>query len=285
MDCPSCGADNIDSATFCSLCLTKFASPAEPDDAPEPRSESRDAMPEVVARRHIAEAQAAVGENELLRAEQCYRAALDTYAAAGIERGQDYEIAVFQLAQVLQAAERPDEAIPFFQRNVEMVVTRMGENSPALVSEYQALGDAFMAARRSDEAAHAFYRATQVARSPENRIESCLRLAKAYRTLGQFEHAEATIAAADQIVEAEFGKASEWGCRVMNTLADLRGEQGRFDEADAILIEAETTARRLPLRSSHLLPMLLAHRATLATQTGRDEDSDAFLAEARSLLA
>lgn len=270
MQCLKCGAENTESATFCGLCMTHFEIPvvvavaasAADDGSPASSASSATAamsgaMPGRAARALIIEAEGHMFAREMAAAEPLLRAALDTYAAGGIERGPELETALNNLGSVLDDLGRHDESAEFYQRCLNLVEQRMGPHSPALLSHLENLGNPLLQSERWSDALYVFDRAVVIAGPKRSGIYSGIKKAEALMQLNRFAEAEAAIVAADTIAVAEYGERGEPRCTVLNQWYWLWRRQGRRADAEHVLRLAIDIELNAPKRDEAIYGMLV----------------------------
>jgi len=256
VQCPKCGAENSESASFCGLCMTRFEIPATGEVA-APTTAAVPASPAPTARTQIIAAEALMLAHKPAAAEPLLRAAIDRYATDGIERGLELETALNNLGSVLDNLGRPAESAEYYQRCLNLVEQRMGPHSPTLVSHLENLGNELLQAERWNDALHVFDRAVVITGQKRSGIYPGIKKAEALMQLNRLAESEAAIAAADAIAIAEYGERGEPRCTVLNQWHRLWREQGRKADAEHVLRLAIDIERNAPKRDDAIYGMLV----------------------------
>jgi|GEM_PF-2579185 len=260
MECPQCGAENSASAAFCGLCFGRFAIPAATvasESASPERSAPSGVLPGRAARALIVEAETFMRARDAASAEPLLRAALDTYAAGGIQRGPELEVALNNLGGVLDDLGRPDESAEFYRRCLAVVEQRMGPNSPTLISHLDNLGGVLLLAERYSESLAVFSRAVVLAGEKRTAVYSGIKKAESLMQLNRLSESEAAIVAADTVAVAEYGERGEARCPVLNQWHRLWRRQGKLADAEHALRLAIDIESNAPKRDEAIYGMLV----------------------------
>lgn len=277
MQCPQCGAENTEFATFCGLCLNRFEvmapSVVEATTVESPPVQAEPESPNGLASGRAARAQIVDAERHMhardpSAAEPLLRAAISGYADGGIDRGIELEVALNNLGGVLDDLGKPGEAAEFYQRCVGLVEQRMGANSPTLVAHLDNLGNVLLNAERWGEAATVFDRAVTLGSERRSAIYSGIKKAEALMQLNRLGECEAAIVAADTIAVSEYGERGEPRCPVLNQWHRLWRRQGKIAEAEHVLRLAIDIELKAPKRDTAIYGMLVDNLDKLLAETG-----------------
>ncbi|TLM72825.1 MAG: hypothetical protein FDZ70_08140, partial [Actinobacteria bacterium] len=219
MDCPNCGAENSEQATFCSLCLAKFPRVEETVPcAPAPTAE------DLACNLNVPLAGAPSGARVPSWAGPKYKEACDA-----LVRGN----ALMRQGNPEPAARKYETALELFDRVFGMDAPELEAVYENLYQAYEALGEGENAARTLG---HLLAVSSQAHGANSLQTAPTLqRLGRAEMQHGLFLDAEEHLCAALDIFAAELGPTSRPAIIAELDVSTILLAQGRYEEAEGLL--------------------------------------------------
>jgi tetratricopeptide (TPR) repeat protein len=223
---------------------------------------------------------------QLKEAERRYREALEATLARGGESLERLQIQA-DLASVLWAQGRYDEAEQILQTTLDAQTRALGAGDPATLSTLNRLGGLRLSRGRLDDAAEIYGRVLEGRRralGPKHvdTLDVMNNLGVVYLRRGLYARAEPLFVEALETEKRRFGEDHPKTLATIGRLALLQAEQGRYEEA-AALQRRTFELREKGLGSTHPATLRSMNNLGVAlTQTMRYDEAERLL---RRLLA